>query len=592
MTDNLNKLLPDLPPMSNETLLQMHRKYATPYLFYRKHRTFIDCYCTSCLKRYRLDLDREVITPKDEKKFSAAININHGAYVDCPECGKMLQCRSEGIGRRNLTEYRYLCYFYNLKDKVFAVCGELISEFDAGTIGDMSMCYRGSRWRTHYAIEYTPRMSRMAYSWLYSGGYEFASGIYEPYIARSYGYEYFAPYNPEVLQDSFLKYVIPASYLTEKKGLHYDGYKPLLYLMYAVRYPAVEMLIKAGGGNIVTDIIDRQRSHKSVICLTGKTAAEVFRTDSNDAAVIRQAMQNGVEVNMDILQCWRKLKAIAKRQHRKYKFEDAVKIHLVFDYNYDNCLAMLRKTGLTPEKLINYFKKQKNKRNNVFSYVSIMHDYKDYIDECIKLGYDPMDDQICRPSDLMKAHTRTSEAVFVIEKEIRERQEQERRIEQERRAAEEQSSYINNYYGKYVDQYEYADNRYCIIVPKSGTEIIEEGKNQHHCVAGYAQRHLTGKLTILFMRDVNNPSAPLYTIEMQDKKLIQIRGFQNSAPTKEAAMFKDKWLKWVALPKNKKHPKKKQHNESEEYICRKIRSLQQIQAAPSTRRRLLFINRS
>ena len=39
MVDNLNKLLPDLPPMSDDMRLDMHRNYVTPYLFYRKHST-------------------------------------------------------------------------------------------------------------------------------------------------------------------------------------------------------------------------------------------------------------------------------------------------------------------------------------------------------------------------------------------------------------------------------------------------------------------------------------------------------------------------------------------------------------------------
>ena len=116
---------------------------------------------------------------------------------------------------------------------------------------------------------------------------------------------------------------------------------------------------------------------------------------------------------------------------------------------------------------------------------------------------------------------------------------------------------MNGKYQDYADMYEYEDKRYCIIVPKSAIEIIDEGQNLHHCVAGYAERHINGVLTILFMRDVKNKESALYTIEMRGKNLIQIRGMRNCDPTPQAQKFVDKWLKWIALPEKQKHPKNK-----------------------------------
>ena len=215
MIDTIYDLLPDLPPMSDDMRLDMHRKYVTPYLFYRKHRTFIDCYCTSCLKRTRLNLDGEIVTPQDECRLDIARSIKQGGIVTCPECGRQVTARSEGIGRQKLTERCCLCCFYDLGDKVYAVCGVLTGGFDAGDIDDLSRFYGGSRWDPYYAVEYTPRISRIAY-YNYYIGFEFAAGIFEPYIYRPYGRDYFAAHNPEVLQGSFLRYMLPGRYLTDK----------------------------------------------------------------------------------------------------------------------------------------------------------------------------------------------------------------------------------------------------------------------------------------------------------------------------------------------------------------------------------------
>lgn len=532
----LRELFPDLPPMSDEMRLDMHRKYAKPYIFYKKHKTYVDCYCTHCMQRYQLRLDAAPITPRDNMLLNMARTIRTNGLYYCPECGIKAMAKADGISRKNLCETKFLCCFHVLENKVFAVCGELVCGYGQMPVSAMGISYSGSKWYEIYAVEYAPGTSRMVqYSHYFS--YKLNENMYEPYIQGSFGNQYFSEYNPEVLQNSFMKYILPADY--SKDGL-YKGFKPLLYMMYAVRYPAVEMLLKSGFGEVVEDIIDRGRNYKSVIDLNGRTAAEVFKTDPNDAAVIRQAARDGAYVNMNTLQCYRRLKSIAKKQKRKYKFSDAVNIINALGSHYNDACSMLRKTALTPEKLINYRDKQR-KRDSTFQ------DYIDYIKECETLGYDLTLDEIRRPSDLRAAHERTSSAVRAVIAE-----------KQAALKAQQQSDYIKNIYGKYVDRYEYSDARYCIIVPRSAADIVEEGKNQHHCVAGYADRHIAGKLAILFMRDKSNPEKALYTIEMHGDRLIQIRGCHNSNPTADAMKFVNKWIKWVSLPESKKHPKQKQ----------------------------------
>ena len=62
---------------------------------------------------------------------------------------------------------------------------------------------------------------------------------------------------------------------------------------------------------------------------------------------------------------------------------------------------------------------------------------------------------------------------------------------------------------------------------------------------------MAGKLTICFVRRVENPEASLYTIEMHGAELIQIHGFKNERfqgakdPRKVLGRRLSQWLAWV-----------------------------------------------
>ena len=49
----------------------------------------------------------------------------------------------------------------------------------------------------------------------------------------------------------------------------------------------------------------------------------------------------------------------------------------------------------------------------------------------------------------------------------------------------------------------------------------------HHCVGGYADRHIKGKTTILFLRRQSQPKTPMVTIEMTGNRIIQIHGWDD-----------------------------------------------------------------
>lgn len=79
--------------------------------------------------------------------------------------------------------------------------------------------------------------------------------------------------------------------------------------------------------------------------------------------------------------------------------------------------------------------------------------------------------------------------------------------------------------------FEYED--YVIICPESTQAVKDEAVQQNHCVASYIQDVIDGKCNILFMREKENPTKSLITIELRGTTVIQARGKFNRDMTKE-----------------------------------------------------------
>ena len=66
-----------------------------------------------------------------------------------------------------------------------------------------------------------------------------------------------------------------------------------------------------------------------------------------------------------------------------------------------------------------------------------------------------------------------------------------------------------------------------VVVPECRQDILEEGKALCHCVGGYAERHLEGTTTILFLRLAVAPKTPWLTMEVHGNKMDQLHGYRN-----------------------------------------------------------------
>lgn len=94
------------------------------------------------------------------------------------------------------------------------------------------------------------------------------------------------------------------------------------------------------------------------------------------------------------------------------------------------------------------------------------------------------------------------------------------------------------------------DDKMFVTVPHCGADLIKEGKSLHHCVGSYVNQVRENYTNIVFIRSKKNPEKSFYTVELKNNyELVQIRGLQNRAPTKEVQKFLDKYL--AQLPPKK-----------------------------------------
>ena len=86
-------------------------------------------------------------------------------------------------------------------------------------------------------------------------------------------------------------------------------------------------------------------------------------------------------------------------------------------------------------------------------------------------------------------------------------------------------------------------DKYAFIFPKDESEIVREGKVLHHCVGGYAKNHFVyGSSIIVFVRDKTAKETPLYTLELKNNRIIQLRGERNKAADEEAKKEAEQFL--------------------------------------------------
>ena len=190
---------------------------------------------------------------------------------------------------------------------------------------------------------------------------------------------------------------------------------------------------------------------------------------------------------------------------------------------------------LTP-KVAQYLADQ----NRTWKVHNKLRDYLDYYDQCRELELDWSRKRNRFPVNFEKTHRELSKRLA------------------ERQKAIDEAKYQNAVkvlYDTAAGRYE--DDNFCIMIPATGEEIREEGRQQHHCVGGYVDKVLRKECFIVFLRKKEEPDKPFYTVELsRDLNIRQCRGLRNCSQTPEVKAFVKKWT--MAMETEKKKEKELQ----------------------------------
>lgn len=325
--------------------------------------------------------------------------------------------------------------------------------------------------------------------------------------------------------------------------------KFLHFLTACCFYPRqIEMLMKAGMSDVVRDLVERGVKHAAVINWDEPNPAKVFGLSRQDLKIFL-----GTDRDIRTLE-------LRKQLHDRVPLTECAD-WFSNDLNVKRTFQAAKKWNLPPEKLTRYLRGYVGcvRYGGLSGLDAALRYWEDYLTAAEAMDYPIHRENVLLPRDLSGAHDEATTAHR--EKLVREQEAQRRAMEQ--RILNERQEKVRNMAEGYAarrakleEKYSFALDGYVIRVPANGEEILNEGRQLRHCVGGYAERHMKGAVTILFMRKEKHPDTPWLTIEMDGNKLVQIHGFKNEGeysaegrfapdPREVYKDFLDTWLDWL-----------------------------------------------
>ena len=540
-----------------------------PAYIFRRSRT--DEIWTTCCRKHMVVQDEDMMVTTPERNFPAVMWEPHQREpknrhqnspkptVKCPLCGRMVivkELRYTG-GRDNLSRYRravvlrwyrgalwaraYDCGKHYSKDKGYSLTGEPNTKLVGVYRFKPGLVEATTRYWWDYPFNSIERQDGP----LVKGHWN----IHGPFNANAdYGIGYDVIGLDEIQKSPFRYCVAEEAEQKFSKFLH--------FLTACCFYPRqIEMLMKAGMSDVVRDFVERGVKHAAVINWDEPSPAKAFK-------VPRQDMKAFLGTNRDI-----RILELYKRLNGRTSLDECAE-WISRGVNIKPTLRAAKKWNLPPEKLIRYLHSNVGcaRFGGMSSMGAALRYWEDYLTAAEAMGYQLHRENVLLPKALGAAH----DSATAKHQNKMERERKKEQAEKDRLAA-------LSYEERRVElekKYSFAMDRYLIRVPANKDEVLNEGRILQHCVGGYADRHMNGTLTILFMREAKKPGVPWLTIEMSGNKLVQIHGFKNEGlyttkgrfapdPREVYREFLDTWLDWLEKGSrrdkkgNPKLPKKK-----------------------------------
>ena len=470
--------------------------------------------CTSC--ETELDLySRPLYGEPTEEAYVGYFEYKHNAEGKCPCCGRDVTVKSAGIGRKSLAE-KHRVLLPIMKDKtLYMTLTEVIIDFQKRSpelykwisavykVNDNELTYYKHHPQLCYDSEYwEPRKNFKLPAMPQIYGY-----------ANYHWYDYMYPISKINACCDRFKYLNIAEMA---KARNWDPKYFVGLVREAYKYPAFEILYKAG-----FETLAYQRTMgwtSKYVNMRGWSLAKIFRSNMETVRDLRtiNACMKEVQEYMDLL--------------KKYGYRATNSVTLKKASEIDRRIEL---EGSYIQKRIKSRIKMARAVEYIISSKIWTHDWVDYIKQLIELDM-KLNSKNMYPKDFRAVHEALSARIKI-------RKDEKLRASMAQMVVEKAGETIK------VDS--------LLFIPASTPEELEnEGRQQHHCVAMYAERVARGDCLIYMIRKESEPEKPYLTMQLTpDGKIKQLRGFANSAPEEEAEAAAKKFAE--EFRKNKKEKK-------------------------------------
>lgn len=486
----------------SDEIIEYVEKILPDYIFTRKNKGKYYGFCTTCKKSFRI-----------------MQGFKHKDYEKCPECGKVSAVQSLSFSRKYMINEAYILYFEKSKIDPNAIVARCIYAAEDWTGNDYQEVKPLMADNGLYIFKLGEAVQLKRYVW-YSTIDKSIKGPYIGHLEKTRTIF-------DLLNGQQNKERVSLSYSTEslKKAVEgnifqyscwdkYDGDRLVKLLDLYCKYPkAVEYLTKCGFDNIIDCILKNKKTYHS-INWKGETLFKILKLSRHDIRTIRDS---GVIITPALI----KIYQINKNHKELMSFEEMKELENIIYSSFEAISLIAKYTSL--KKAFNYAKEQRKLtdikgKSHYYSIDDVLNNYKDYLSDCINLQMDLNNQKIVHPKNLHAAHQDTINKVKIKEN-------KELNLKIKKRLPVLKKKYNFNLEGLFIRPAE--DTK----------ELIDEGKELKHCVGTYAQIYANAKTDILFIRQVSFPEKPYYTIEISNKKIVQVRGKCNCHPTKDIEKF-------------------------------------------------------
>lgn len=316
------------------------------------------------------------------------------------------------------------------------------------------------------------------------------------------------------------------------------GADPVRFLALCTAYPRqVEMLMKSGLKEAAEDFVTRRKRNAAAFDWYNPDPFRGLGLNKTELADFLAGSRD-----LDVLAAYKKL----RRTGVKTSFQELYGLRdALTSVWFARTVDQMRAAKLSVPRLLHYLckvQKEEQGRRKQPKELSIFAGWWcDYIAAAKILGYDLSNDVFRLPKDLNRKHDEATKAAA----EIRDaRKNADFRKKESKRLR------------TLARRYTYTDGRWLIRPPLDAAEIVAEGKALSNCLGGYAERHVRGSTTILFLRDRTRPGHSLVAIEMHGNQIVQAHGWDDErtsckdnpkriSPRTLYQTFLDSWLAWL-----------------------------------------------